>query len=340
MDLFSTNVLTGTINSLRATPSFLLDTYFPMVQTEQSEEIHFDVISKTRRLAPFVSPVVAGRIVDAQGFVTKTFKPAYIKPKTPFDGSRPFRRIPGEGIGGTLSPQQRMQYLVAQQLLDHKDMVRRRLEVMASEALRTGAVTVSGEQYPTVSVNFGRDAALTVALTGVARWGQSGIKPLDLLQDWAQLVLQKSGAMPVDVTMTVDVWKVFRADADVIKRIDTIRAAGTQALNMGAQIKEGAVYMGTVDGFNIWVYSGWYINDAGSEVPILPAGTVVMSNGAQLEGTQAYGAIRDEEAGFQAVELYSKSWVEKDPSVRYVLTQSAPLVVPSRVNASFCATVL
>ena len=221
MDLFSTNVLTGTINSLIATPSFLLDTYFPMVQTEQSEEIHFDVISKTRRLAPFVSPVVAGRIVDAQGFVTKTFKPAYIKPKTPFDGNRPFKRIPGEGIGGTLSPQQRMQYLVAYQLLDHKDMVRRRLEVMASEALRTGAVTVSGEQYPTVSVNFGRDAALTVTLAGAARWGQAGIKPLDLLQDWAQLVLQKSGAMPVDVTMTVDVWKVFRADADVIKRIDT-----------------------------------------------------------------------------------------------------------------------
>lgn len=338
-DLFSTNVLTGVVNSLVATPSHLLDTYFPLVQTEISEEIHFDLIDKTRRLAPFVSPVVAGRVVDAQGYTTKTFKPAYIKPKTPFDPNRPLKRMPGEQIGGSVSPEQRLQFLVAQTLADHKDMIRRRLEVMASEALRLGQVTVAGEGYPTQVVSFGRDAALTVTLIGAARWGQAGINPLNLLQDWAQLVLQKTGAMPIDVTMTVDVWKVFREDATVKVRLDLLRATGSQ-LNLGSQIKEGAVYMGTVDGFNIWVYSGWYINDAGAEVAIMPAGTVVMSNGAQLEGTQAYGAIRDEEAGYQAIEIFSKSWVDKDPSVRYVLSQSAPLVVPTRVNASFCATVL
>lgn len=339
MDLFSTNALTGAINSLVATPSHLLDTYFPMVQTEISEEIHFDVIDKTRRLAPFVSPVVAGRVVNAQGYTTKTFKPAYLKPKTPFDPNRPLKRAAGEALTGNLSPEQRIAYLVGQTLMDHKDQIRRRLEVMASEALRTGAVTVVGDDYPSVSVSFGRHASLTVALTAGNKWGDSGVSPLNLLQDWAQLVLQKSGAMPVDVTMDVAAWKVFREDATVAKRLDLIRSAGS-TLNQGAQIKEGAVFMGVVDGFNIWVYSGWYVNDAGSEVAILPTGTVIMSNGAQLEGTQAYGAIRDEEAGYQAIEIFSKSWVEKDPSVRYVMSQSAPLVVPARINASFCGTVL
>lgn len=339
MNLFTTDVLTGVINSLVATPSHLLDTYFPLVQTEATEEIHFDVISKTRRLAPFVSPVLAGKIVDSQGYTTKTFKPAYLKPKTPFDPSRPLKRIPGEKFGGVLSPQQRLQFLVAQQLLDHKDMIRRRLEVMASEALRTGKVTVTGDNYPTVVVDFGRDAALTKVLTTGTKWTDSGVSPLNNLQDWAQLVLQKSGAMPIDVTMDIDAWKVFRNDSDVKGRLDLRNAVGSQ-LNMGAQIKEGAVFMGVVDNFNIWVYSGWYIDDSGTEQPIMPSGSVVMSNGLQLEGTQAYGAIRDEESGFQAFEFFSKSWVEKDPSVRYVLSQSAPLVVPSRVNASFYAKVL
>ena len=339
MNIFSTNVLTRAINSLVATPSHLLDMYFPLIQEETSEEIHFDLISKTRRLAPFVSPVLAGKIVDSQGFTTKTFKPAYLKPKTPFDANRPLKRIPGEQLGGVLSPEQRMQFLVAQQLLDHKDMVRRRMEVMASEALRTGRVTVTGDNYPTVVVDFGRDPELSKVLTAGAKWTDSGVSPLNNLQDWAQLVLQKSGAMPIDVTMDIAAWKVFRSDADVAKRLDLRNAAGS-VLNLGAQIKEGAVYMGTVDNFNIWVYSGWYLDDAGSEQPILPAGSVVMSNGQQLEGTQAYGAIRDEAAGFQAVPLFTKSWVEQDPSVRYVLTQSAPLVVPSRVNASLYAKVL
>jgi hypothetical protein len=339
MDLFSTNALTMAINSLVAVPSHLLDTYFPYVQTETSEEIHFDLIDKTRRLAPFVSPVVAGRVVDAQGFTTKTFKPAYLKPKTPFDPSRPLKRIPGEQIGGMLSPEQRIVYLVGQTLADHQDQVRRRKEVMASQALRLGQITVSGDNYPTVVVNFGRHASLTVALTSGNKWGDSGVKPLDLLQDWALLVLQKSGAMPVDVTMDVGAWKVFRANADVQARLDLVRVTQSE-MRLGAAIKEGAVYMGTIDGFNIFVYAGWYLDDAGAEQPILPSGTVIMSNGAQLEGTQAHGAIRDEEAGYQAFEYFTKSWVEKDPSVRYVLTQSAPLVVPSRVNASFCATVL
>lgn len=339
MNLFSTNVLTAAINSLVATPSHLLDLYFPYVQTESTEEIHFDLVDKTRRLAPFVSPVLAGKVVDAQGFSTKTFKPAYLKPKTPFDANRPLKRIPGEQLGGNLSPEQRLQFLVAQQLLDHKDMVRRRLEVMASEALRTGKVTVSGEGYPTVVVDFGRDATLTKVLTAGTKWSDAGVSPLDNLQSWAQLVLKKSGAMPVDVTMDVDTWVIFRKDPAVETALDLTRAAGS-VLNTGAQLKEGGVFMGTVHGFNIYVESGWYIDDAGTEQPILPSGTVIMSNGLQLQGTQAYGAIRDEEAGFQAFEFFSKSWVEKDPSVRYVLSQSAPLVVPTRVNASFSAKVL
>lgn len=62
--------------------------------------------------------------------------------------------------------------------------------------------------------------------------------------------------------------------------------------------------------------------------------------GAQIQGVRAFGAIRDETAGFQAMPYYPKSWVDEDPSVRYLLMQSAPLVVPTRVNASFAATVL
>ncbi|HHN72503.1 MAG TPA: major capsid protein, partial [Thermopetrobacter sp.] len=78
-DLFSTDVLIRVVRDLKAPPQFLLDRFFPIVQTEESEEIHFDVENRTRRIAPFVSPVVAGKVVASEGFETKTFKPAYIK---------------------------------------------------------------------------------------------------------------------------------------------------------------------------------------------------------------------------------------------------------------------
>ena len=47
-DIFSTNVVNGVVASLIQPPSFLLDRFFPNMQTETTEEIHFDTIVKTR----------------------------------------------------------------------------------------------------------------------------------------------------------------------------------------------------------------------------------------------------------------------------------------------------
>jgi hypothetical protein len=215
-------------------------------------------------------------------------------------------------------------------------MVQRRMELMAAEALRLGQVTVAGESYPTQVVNYGRDGALSITLGSPNRWTDSGIKPLDNLQTWGLLVLQKSGAMPIDVVMDLEAWKKFILDADVKAELDRFRGNSTMVLN--GQLAEGGQFMGTIRGWNIYVYSGWYVDDAGVEQKILPDNTVIMGS-SQIEGVRAYGAIRDEEAGYQAMQYFPKSWVEKDPAVRFLLLQSAPLPVPFRINASLRATV-
>jgi hypothetical protein len=338
MDIFSTNYMMGVQESLQRPSTFLLDRFFTSEQTDTSEEIHFDVIDKTRRLAAFCSPVVAGRVQQSKGFTAKTFKPAYIKEKTPWDPSRPLKRAPGEAIGGNLSPAQRMQLLMVREMADHQEAILRRLEVMAAEAMRTGKVIVSGENYPTTEVDFGRHADNTVTLLTTARWGEADVSPLADLNTWALGVLQRSGAKPVDVVFDIDAWKLFQADPTVEKRLDVTRV-NNAAMSMGGPADIGGTYMGTIDGFNLFVYADWYIDPAdGVEKPILPSHTVILSS-PKLEGVRAFGAIRDEEAGYQAVPMFPKSWVEKDPAVRYLLTQSAPLVVPTRINHSFCATV-
>ena len=337
-DLFTTNVLTAVINSLQMPPVFLKDTFFPGTQTETSEEIHFDQENDVMGLAPFVSPLVEGKLMAEMGFTTKTFKPAYIKPKSSPDPNRAIKRYKGEPIGGNLSPEQRMQRIVTDELMSHRKKIDRRLEWMAATILRTGSVTISGDQYQTSVVNFLRDAALTVALAGGSKWGDAGVKPLDSLQTWADVVLEKSGSAAREVVMDVGAWKVFRNDADVQKRLDTLRVVGGGPLSLNAQLGYGGEFKGTIDGFNIWVYAGTYKDDAGVVQKMLPNGTVLMVG--DMAGVQAYGAIRDEEAGFQAIPMFTKSWVQQDPSRRMILTQSAPLLVPYRVNASFCATVL
>lgn len=336
-DIFSTNTLALMIQQLNRPSSFLLDTYFPMVQTHDTEEISFDIVTTARRLAPLVLPVVEGQVVQEKGVVSQTLKPAYVKPKTPLAPSGALKRAAGEVIGGALSPMQRQQARVVATIADHVDQITRRKEWMAASAMRTGSITLSGDKYPTKVVDFGRNALLTVALTLTARWGESGVEPLDDIQTWALRVLQYGGVAATEVTMDVEAWKLFEASAKVQKKLDYRRDV---AANMNTQtvVSEGGVYQGSIGGINYYTYAGFYVDDAGATQPMLPAYTVLMG-GKGTEGVQCHGAIQDDAAGLMAMEYFPKSWVPQDPAVRQVMTQSAPLVVPCNVNGTFCATV-
>ena len=338
-DLFSTDVLNTVVVSLLGQTQFLLDRFFPNTQTELTEEIHFDTLSGKRRIAPFVSPLVEGQIVASLGFATSTFKPAYIKDKRVFDMNRPLKRSPGEPIGGNMSPADRQRALVALDMQDQINMLNRRLEVMAGQVLVTGKATISGDKYPTVVVDFGRDPNNSVTPPKV--WSDPTSLPLDDLDAWALDVLQSTGAQLHDVVMTVDVWRVFKNNPQVKSEITLFRTLNTMpSLQPQTPLVEGGQLMGTISGYNIWSYSAWYVDPADSfEKPIVPAGSVILS-GPQLEGVRAYGAIRDEQAGLQALAYFVKSWIEEDPSVRFLMMQSAPLVVPYRPNASVYAKVL
>lgn len=340
MDLFSTDVLLAIVDDLRVASrprQFLLQLFFPTLVEETSEEIHFDVQIGKRRIAPFVSPLAEGKLVESQGFRTDTFKPAYIKDKRVFDSDRPLKRVIGEALTGNLSPDQRLQSLLSQDLQDQIQMVLRRKEVMAAEALRTGKITVTGDGFPTIVVDFLRDATMTKTLTGANTWGSTGISPVNDVEDWGLEMLQLSGAQPMDVIFDVEAWRLFKADQNFKDAVD-IRRATDGPVEIGPRAEVGGVFRGTLGNIRLWTFQDWYVNDAGNEVPIMPAKTVIMGSAA-IEGIQHHGAIRDEESGFQAREFWPKSWVQPDPSVRYLLLQSAPLIVPRRPNASLAATV-
>ncbi|WP_164964310.1 major capsid protein [Rubrivivax sp. JA1026] len=339
MDLFSTDTLLAIVRDLRTPALGLAARFFSSIVVDESEEIHFDVENKPRRISPFVSPLVAGKVVKGRGFATTTFKPAYIKDKRIFTPNRALKRVMGETIGGgDYTPQQRMEILLAQDLQDQLEMLERRLEWMAAKVLYDGKVTISGDDYPEVVVDFGRDSSLTKALASGVYWSVETVDPLDDLDDWSNASLLRSGVALTDFIMTADVWKVFRKKPSVKEYLD--RTRGDSTLRPDAIQREGLVFMGNVAGFNIWVYSGWSVDPkTGNEAANLPAGTVLGVAGDNVEGVRHFGAILDHDS-LQAEPYFPKSWLEQDPSIRYLLLQSAPLLVPYRVNATFRAKVM
>ncbi|MEA1674094.1 major capsid protein [Nitrospirillum sp. BR 11163] len=338
MDIYATQVLIRVVQSLITPSNFLLDMFFPSEATSPTEFISFDVVKSKRRIAPFCSPLVQGKVVDNNGFYTDTFKPAYIKDKRRFDPSANLKRTRGERIGGDLKPADRSKANLALAMQDQLDMLTRGLEVMAADALLDGKVLVQGEGFPTTLVDFQRDPSLSIALTGANRWGQAGVYPTEDLEEWILLPLKLSGAVVTKLVFTPGPWKLFKADQNIKDAIFFPRA-GQTSIEVGPQPKTGGQYMGNWGNIELYLYNDWYIDPVdGIEKPILPDGTVIFGSD-QLEGVQQFGAIQDEELGYPELKFAPKSWLEKDPAVRWLLTQSAPLTVPYRVNAVGCATV-
>ena len=342
MDIFSTHVLNRVVEHLERPSSFLLDTCFKSIQTEDSEEIHFDIDQSKPRLVPFVSPLVEGKVVDTAGFETRSFKPAYVKDKRRFDPNAPLKRQIGETIGGTLKPMARREAALNRALNNQLENLTRREEVMAAEALCGGKITVSGENYPTQIIDFQRDDSLTQVLTGEMCWGEPDVKVLDNIEDWASLIQMKSGAAARIVVMDPLAWRLLKNDEQVERLLDIRRGtASTLMLDpiVRNQGNDKARYVGSIGDFDFWVYNDTYVDEQGSSCHMLPPYTVILASPALLEGTRCYGVIQDEKAQYRASRYFVKSWLEEDPALRWLLMQSAPLIVPYRPNATFCATV-
>jgi len=152
--IYDTNVLIQVVPNLKRVQSFLLDRLFPNIAMSDTEYVSLDVDVGKRRMAPFVSPLVEGKLVEQRHKQTNTFKPIYIKDKRAPDLRKSVRRMIGERIGGELACAEREMANLELEMTDQIDMLIRRLEWMTSSALGTGTVTIEGDGFPTVVVDW------------------------------------------------------------------------------------------------------------------------------------------------------------------------------------------
>jgi hypothetical protein len=212
---------------------------------------------------------------------------------------------------------------------------------MASQILRTGKVTVVGENYPEQEVDFERDSALTKQLTSTARWGETGVSPTDNIRTWATEMHKLAGAHPGKVIMDPLAATLFLDDEKLTKNLDNRRQMGGEAQLFGAATGaqgEEAVYLGSYGQFEFWQYSAIYTDDDGTVQNFMPDYTVLMGAPGMAEGIRTYGAILDTHA-LMPMSRFPKEWDQEDPSVRYLMTQSSPLPVLGRADATMSITV-
>lgn len=343
---YDTATLIGVVPNLKKSQRWLQKKFFPSITQSETEYVAIDVDVGKRRMAPLVSPLVEGKLVEQRRLQTNGFKPAYIKDKRAPDLRKPIRRQYGERIGGgELTPAERMMANLQFEMEDQVDMVDRRIEWMCAQTLLEGGITLVGDGYEATYIDFGRDPTLTVTLSGSNMWGVTGNfnaggkdpVPTKSLDVWAAQILKKSGAVVTDIVFTTSPWECF-LNSVLAEGAIQYPKLGLNEINPGTQVTKGAMYKGRWGNFDLWLYNDWYVDVNDVEQPMIADGNIIMC-GEDLLGVVAHAAILDPRLGYVAMPYAPKTWIQEDPAQQLMMMQSSPLAIPSRVNASFSAYV-
>lgn len=341
--LYDTSTLLGVMQEFASVPDYWLSLCFGSTVNFTDEYIDFEKVSENRKLAPLVVPTAQGKPMYSKASKVQRFKPAYVKPKDAVVPTRLIRRLPGELMAAQpLTPDQRHQAVVADIIRTHREGIERRMEVMAAQAIMNGQITLVDEDYPEQTISFGRDAGHTVTLTSTARWDQSGADIMGNIETWRDTMRKAAfGGAATRMTVGGDVWAVMRKDASLLKQLDTTMRGTAANFRTGLRDSSGEVeYMGNLGGnLDVFVYSDYYHNAAGTVVPIMSSKDVILTS-PNVQGVRAFAAILDTDANYQPLTIFPKMWKQEDPSAMFIMSQSAPLMVPVNPNATFKATVL
>ena len=343
ISVFDTRTMLEALEMLREPKTFLLNTFFKGQNEFPTESVDIDIYKGKRRVAVYVNPKGAGQVVDRTGYKTNTYKPPYVKPKMPTTAEDLLKRQAGEVMyANNLSPEQRAAMQLGKDMAELDAMITRREELQAREALFDGKVTVKDIDGNEIvdEIDFGREVSHTIDLTATGKtpWDASGADLLADIRAWRRQNIQDSGVSSNIVIMGSDVVDLFMGSVAVRTQLDK-QTAQVGELQMRA-MELGVTFIGRIEGVDYYAYDEWFFNDiTGLEEAIVPAKKVLVgSTMARCE--RLYGAIRDVEAGLAAVARYPKSWIEQDPSVRWIQLHSAPLCVPHQVDAFTVATVM
>lgn len=316
---------------------FLLNLLCPGFVTFGTKEIAFDAWDDDFKLAPFVSPYVPGQVSQQPGGELRKFIPPYLKPKDVVDPGRVLERRPGEGFNGPLSPEQRADAIRMDIMATHRKKIRRREEWMLAEVLRTGQVVCSGPKYKESLLDFRRDPNLTIDISaGAGAWDQTTAKPAEDIEDWF-------GLLEAPATHVLFGPGTFRGATrnEEFKELASTRRGSETTFEM-APAETDAFYRGRFGetGPELWEYKGWYKDAQGNKQYFIPYGHVVIVSAAGARGVRAYGAILDANAQYQEAEMWPKNFTTDDPGHEYIMTQSGPLPILRRIDATLCAKVL
>lgn len=332
------------VSKLPPVRTFFRSTFFRHEETFVTKNVDVDFVKGTRKVAPFVSRLIGGKIVPNTGYSTKTYTPPLVAPEKVTTVDDLLQRQPGENPYSGRTPAERAVVKMAQDFTELRDQIARREELMCCQSIFTGTIPVIGDGVNEI-IDFGFTNKETIT-TATKKWTNAASDPIEDLKRWHETV-QKTGFVNCDMcVMGSDVAKAFINHEKVMKQLDVKNY--NLAVIQPKQLPNGVTYIGTIHeiGLDIYKYNEWYLDDwtvpeTPEEKPLVPVDTLALLS-STANYSMYYGAITliDEATGnFRTVEgkYVADTWAKRKPARRFLNLSSAPLCVPHDVDSWFVA---
>jgi hypothetical protein len=338
--LYSFQKLTTAINLMKPVPSFIRSLLFGQEVTFPTKAVAMDLIINGEKLAPFVKRGHAAQVIGKLGVETKSFEPPMIKMKKDFSADDLYFTRPAgfpvfvNGAADVNSARENKIAREQQDMLDRRD---RTIEYMCAKAL-SGSFTVTNDDGSIFTIDYQMPAANIKTLEGGRKWdAQATALPLDDIQDWSLVIKDAAGKVATICIMNTNTWLKFRAAATVQKYLDKLK------INLGSIqtdqviIQAGARRVADIEGVTYYTYDGLYTDENGQQrfIPDGKVHLVAPNNNFKI----LFGAIEDLKAGTVEGKIFSKMWMEEDPSAIWVMVESHPLPAVCEPGSIVTATV-
>lgn len=319
---FDWRSLTPAINQVPRASTMLQDMIFKTRNPVASEHIDVDVVIGGRKILPLVSNTAGGTVVEKLSGEMRSVKAPRIRPKKPFSAPELLtKRGPGKAFyvngGGVNAERNRKIGAELQDLRNRTDVT---IEYMCAQAL-LGSYTIVQDDY-SFSIDFNMPAAHLPTLGAGSGWNEATGDVMADIDEWSQLISDATGMGPDMALCGKNVVAALRANSDVQAILDNRRnEAGAFSWDTNNN------YLGNLNGIKLYRYGSSYTDAADAKQSFISDDAFILVSSAARFSIE-FGMIMDLDAGASVVgEYFAKSWLEKDPSVLWMLAESRPLPV-------------
>ena len=345
LDIYSVRSQLAALEVLPPVYTFLFDTFCRDGGTCEDDKAIWDSRHGAVRMAPVVHEGTGGVVMERDGYETNEIDFCTIAPERVVEMKHLQNRMFGEKVLGALSPEQRSKRIQAQDLLDMRAAIQRRVEWMVRQVILTGKLEIfkytneGRNKKAMLQADFGFENSITPA----TKWNESGARiEYDMMQIYDKVY--ECGGLVDTIVMSPDVATALIENSDYIKHLD---ARNVNVGEMNVKYRgNGVRFLGhNIDGVEMYSISGKFFDDAGIAQPILPNGTLIAGSKGMLKSV--YGPVTQIEK--DGVDGDHMTYVKKEVPLRYASVKtnavmnrltSRPMILPDNPNGWAVASVL